>query len=298
MRSIIITNVRVAQVTHITRCKTSHQMWKNLEDFHESKGHTTAITINQNLFHTIAEEGSNIPEHLTKMKEYFKCINMISNEDILITDCFFKVILISSLPPSWDTFTNPYLGGVVKTDRKKLMSSKELISILKEEYLGRQVCTVHTDSVNLATQQKPSLAKHMGMENDQSSLHTKSSGQRPRRPCAHCRKDNHITNKCKLLGKLKCTVCHKFSHMVKDCWDRPGKKRGENDNASVLTNNGTKQKIEVTHVVAIEGVRIEEVEEEIVFNTEENLQLVGDNDEDEIVTTCIGIGDNESILWY
>ena len=75
-------------------------MWKNLEDIHELKGHTTAITINQNLFHTITEEGSNISGHLTKMKEYFECINMIGNEDFLITDNFFKVILVSLLLPS------------------------------------------------------------------------------------------------------------------------------------------------------------------------------------------------------
>ena len=76
--SIIINNVKAAQVMHITRCKTSHQMWKNLEDIHESKGHTTVITINRNLFHTIAEEGSNILEHLTKMKEYFECLDHVS----------------------------------------------------------------------------------------------------------------------------------------------------------------------------------------------------------------------------
>ena len=225
---------------------------------------------------------------------------MISNKDFLITDHFFKVILISSLPPLWDTFTDPYSGGrkgVIETDPKKLMSLQELISILKEEYLQRQVRTAHTDSVNLATQQKPSLAKCLGMENDQSTMHTKNFSKRPRRPCTHCGKHNHVTDKCKFLGKPKCTVCHKFSHMAKDCWNRPGKRRPENENTSASTSNGKKQKIEETHI-SIEGARIKEIEDEIVFNAEENVQSVVDEDEDEIVTACIGNGDNEMILWY
>ena len=130
-----------------------------------------SITINRNLFHTITKEGSNILEHLTKMKEYFECINMFGDKDFLITNHFLKVVLISLLLPSWDTFTDPYLGGwkgVVETDPKKLMLSQELISILKEEYLRHQVCIAN--SVNLVTQQKPNLAKHMGIDNDNQSM--------------------------------------------------------------------------------------------------------------------------------
>jgi len=51
------------------------------------------------------------------------------------------MIIASSLPPSWDTFTEPYVGrhvGVVKQDPKKLTSSQEFIRILKEEYTKRK----------------------------------------------------------------------------------------------------------------------------------------------------------------
>ena len=164
--SIIINNVNVVQVTHITHCKTSHQMWRNLEDIHESKGHTTAITINRNPFHTIAEEGSNILEHLTKMKEYVECINMIGDEDFLITDCFFKVILISSLPPLWDMFTDPYLGGwkgVVETNLKKLMSSH----IMPQ----RGALVRHVQQVSRQRENEPGLGTQLGDEKIDSVSH-------------------------------------------------------------------------------------------------------------------------------
>ena len=175
------------------------------------------------------------------------------------------------------------------------MSLQELIGVLKEEYLRHQVCTAQADSINLATQQKPSLAKHMGIDNDDQLLScTKSCNNCPRKPCIHHGKDNHINDKCELLGKPKCSICNKFSHSARDCWNKPEKKRSENDNVTASTSNGNKkQKMEEMHVV-IEGTRIEEVEDEIVFNIEEKLWSVGDNDE-EIVTACIGNGKNESV---
>jgi hypothetical protein len=56
-------------------------------------------------------------------------------------DIFFKVILSLSLPKSWDTFTEPYVGickGVDKNNLKKTISSQEFIGILKEEYIWCQ----------------------------------------------------------------------------------------------------------------------------------------------------------------
>ena len=53
---------------------------------------------------------------------------MLDNNDFRITDIQFKTIISSSLPPSWDTFTEPYVGrrrGIVENDPKKLMSSQQ-----------------------------------------------------------------------------------------------------------------------------------------------------------------------------
>ena len=121
------------------------------------------------------------------------------------------------------------------------MLSQELIGILKEEYVRHQVCI--TDGVNLVTQQKPNLAKHMGIDNvNQSMLCTKCCNKHLRKPCIHCGKNNHITNKCKLLGKLKCGTCSKFLHTAKDCWNKPGKKKSKNEIATPFTSNSKRQK--------------------------------------------------------
>ena len=66
----------------------------------------------------------------------------MDDNDFKISDIFFEVILLSSLPESWDTFTEPYVGvhkGVDKNDPKKTVSSQEFIGILKEEYIQEKL---------------------------------------------------------------------------------------------------------------------------------------------------------------
>ena len=52
------------------------------------------------LFKCTAEEGDNILEHLNNLKVTWEHINALSAEDFIISDLFFKIIILSSLPPS------------------------------------------------------------------------------------------------------------------------------------------------------------------------------------------------------
>jgi gag-polypeptide of LTR copia-type len=245
---VIMNNIASSEVTHVGRCKTANEMWKSLELIHESKGHTTIIAVIRNLFHTIAAEGANISEHLTKMKQYWERINMIGDEDFRITDRFFKVIISSSLPLSWDAFTESYVGGrkgAVETDERKLMKSQEFIGILKEEYQRREDRTKQSESTSQVIQ-KSNLAKRIGNRSGQST--SRAAQNTPRagdatQSCTHCGKNNHTTDNCIFLGKTKCSICGKFSHATKNCWSRPKKRTG--DDAS--TSAGKKPKTEETH---------------------------------------------------
>ena len=139
---MIINNITSAETVHVSQCLTAKAMWDSLEAVHETKGHQTIVSIIWNLFHTKADEESNIGEHLNLLKKYWERINQLDEEDFKISDVLFKVIISSSLPLSWDTFTESYVGGrkgVTETDLKKLMGSQQFIGILKEEYLQRQL---------------------------------------------------------------------------------------------------------------------------------------------------------------
>ena len=51
----------------------------------------------------------------------------------------FKIAIISSLPPSWDNFTRPYITNQKQNDGdpKIYVTSQELIGVIKEEYSRR-----------------------------------------------------------------------------------------------------------------------------------------------------------------
>src|SRR5271163_2644412 len=123
-------------MVHISQSRTANDSWLNLEAIHDVKSHQTTIAIIRNLYRTSAEDGDNIADHLNKLKQYWERINLMADEDFKISDNQFKVLISSSLPPTWDTFTEAYVGGrrdIPETDPKKLMSSQQFIGVIKEE---------------------------------------------------------------------------------------------------------------------------------------------------------------------
>ena len=67
---MIINNITSTEMVHVGQCDTAKAMWDNLEVVHESKGHQTIVSIIRNLFHTKADEDSDINEHLNQLKQY------------------------------------------------------------------------------------------------------------------------------------------------------------------------------------------------------------------------------------
>ena len=135
---ILMMSLSLLQMIHVSQCQTPSAMWNSLEVMHKTKGHQTIIALICNLFPTIVEEGTNIHGHLNKLKSLWECITQIGNKDFHILDTLFIVIISSSLPPSWDNFTEPYVSSgcsLVGKDLKKLMGSQEFIGLLKEEYM-------------------------------------------------------------------------------------------------------------------------------------------------------------------
>ena len=60
----------------------------------------------KSLFQMAAEEGSNIPKHINKLLGWYE---WIIDPEFMLTDSMFKSIITNSLPPSWHTFTTPYV---------------------------------------------------------------------------------------------------------------------------------------------------------------------------------------------
>ena len=107
---------------------------------HKTKDYQVAISIQRTLFRENASDGDNIVNHLGQLKKHWEQLNVLEDTDFRISDMQFKTIIASSLPQSWDAFTEPYVGrriGTVDNDPKKHTSSQEFIGILQEEYNKR-----------------------------------------------------------------------------------------------------------------------------------------------------------------
>jgi hypothetical protein len=139
-KHLITQNVGDEAIIHIQHGSTSHVAWKNLEAIYEDKSQETAVAIIRNMWHTTAEEDDDVSEHLTNLKKYWERLNLVDDDNFKIPEVQFKIAIVSSLPPSWDNFTRPYISirKGDSSDPKLMATSQELIGVLKEEYVRRQ----------------------------------------------------------------------------------------------------------------------------------------------------------------
>ena len=111
-------------------------MWTNLTSIHASTnclvltGHLRALVALSN------QEGTNIVDHLYQLKYCWDQLRKFRDKNYCISETLFKGLIASSLPPSWDQFTNPYVVGQLDEetmDPKKLITSQEFIGLICQE---------------------------------------------------------------------------------------------------------------------------------------------------------------------
>jgi len=286
---LITNNISKGQMVHVTRLNTACEIWKSLEAIHETKDYQIAITIQRSLFRKCASEDDDIIEHLAELKKQWERLNVLEDADFRITDIQFKTIIASSLPQSWDAFTEPYVGrrvGVAEQDPKKLASSQEFIGILKEEFMKRKERngnvqqTYFTNSNNKSKRNKDS----------------KSQGHGQRKPtgmlCRNCKHDSHITDDCKWLGQPQCNKCDWFGHTGADCRRQPKRKReaereGKQKKPKKEETNAAEEQVNLTNEISCAHI------EEIVC-------LANDADSTESPAKCnvSGADNNDDMILY
>jgi hypothetical protein len=255
-KHLLTSNISTTEMMNLGRPGTSFECWKQLLALYENKTHDTIIAYTCNLHQLRAVDGDDIPKHLVQLRQYFLQINLTANPDFRISDAQFKVIISSSLPQSWDTFTEDYVGrrtDIVEINPKKLMNSQEFIGIIREEY--RRRTGREEESTNLAIQKprfkppKPNLAQRI-------SNNTSNSTQKW---CSHCKRKNHNDADCHFLNDTPpCSFCGLKGHTDKTCRkkrkkekDEKGKKRKSDDNGG---GDAKRQKKDVANVVEEEAI--------------------------------------------
>jgi hypothetical protein len=154
---------------HTTGTTTSAALWKNLCDVKEPKGLLGALAARRQLFRLVAEEGTSMADHITTFRRLQdNCAKMGDN----IPDGDLALLLITSLPDSWDAFTTSFFGSSYATTTT--ISLATLITTLSEEAERRR-------------------AKANAMESAQRAV-GKSSHPKP--ICTNCKKSGHSIEYC------------------------------------------------------------------------------------------------------
>ncbi|CAA7267804.1 unnamed protein product [Cyclocybe aegerita] len=127
------TNAEVAalkndsEMVHVMGAETACQMWEQLTMVKESKSRLGVLATRRTLYWATVEEGFDMAEHIAKLCQLQEELHTMGSK---ISDEDFVMILITSLPKSWDNYTSPYLGS---SGSKPELKSQELVAILLEE---------------------------------------------------------------------------------------------------------------------------------------------------------------------
>jgi hypothetical protein len=190
-RSIIVLNVSDSEMVHVMGATTAANMWKNLKMVKESTGGVARLTAKRKLYRTFAEEGSDIADHILKLRQVQEELNVMG---AAIKDEDFLDILMTSLPESWDIFTTTYNSANVTG--VKTLTSHDFISAVYDEIRRR--------------------ANRTGTSNGDTAMKAVSHSTHPK----GTRRDDERSS-------VVCHNCQKKGHMKKDCWRPGGGKEGQ-----------------------------------------------------------------------
>ena len=121
-----------AEMIHISGTTTVQEMWDQLTMVKESKGRLGVLVTCHALYRISVDEEIDLVEHISKLRKLQEELHLM---ETMVSDADFVMILITSLPESWDNYASLYLGA---SGNKPTLKSHKLIAILIEEYRRRQ----------------------------------------------------------------------------------------------------------------------------------------------------------------
>ena len=115
------------EMIHISGATTAKGMWEQLSMVKESKGQLGVLAMRRALYRATADEGVEMVQHVSKLRQLQEELHIMGN---LVNDEDFVMILLTSLPESWDNYTTSFLGS---SGNKPSVKSHELVAVLYEE---------------------------------------------------------------------------------------------------------------------------------------------------------------------
>ena len=100
-KSDIILNILPSELKQVKGLGTSKEVWVKLEGIYQSKGPARKATLLKQLILNKTAEGEDVKEHLSK---FFDAVDKLSEMDVNVNDDLLAILLLYSLPPSYENF--------------------------------------------------------------------------------------------------------------------------------------------------------------------------------------------------
>ena len=144
----------------------------------ESRGRLGILATQRALYRATADENFEMVDHISKLQKLQEELHIMGSP---VPDEDFVMILVTSLPESWDNYTSAYLGS---SGNKPELRSHEIIAILLDEDRRRKGRSSNSDA---ALQAKGK------------SWHGKK-GKDHDKECYNCKKKGHLAKDCWAKG--------------------------------------------------------------------------------------------------
>lgn len=97
----IILSIKPSQLKQIKDCKTSRELWLKLQTIYQFSGPARKATLIKQLTYHRMQEGDDIREYIQK---FFDTVDRLSEMKVDINNDLLSVMLLHSLPTSFDNF--------------------------------------------------------------------------------------------------------------------------------------------------------------------------------------------------
>lgn len=209
-KSDLILSISPSELKQIKGCETSKGVWDKLESIYASKGPARKATLLKSLMLNKMPEGGDVKDHLNDL---FDAVDKLQSMNVEINGDMLAIIILYSLPDSYDTFK------CAIESRDDLPDAETLKIKIIEESEARKRKTPDSGS---------------------GALFVKQQNQQPQFPKNKSSKDNKNSSS----KRIKCNYCKKLGHKAANCYAKKNteQKAGHATEMALLANKKNKSR--------------------------------------------------------